>query len=75
MYIWGGHFQRKYLNDLCAFNVRECEYKPAFVERIIFNLVDLDPSKAEWNFIPYENQGPSPRSGHVSVIYENKLYM
>lgn len=25
MYIFGGHFQRKYLNDLCAFNVKECE--------------------------------------------------
>lgn len=25
MYIFGGHFQRKYLNDLCAFNVKECK--------------------------------------------------
>ncbi|KAI8088133.1 hypothetical protein BDF21DRAFT_412536 [Thamnidium elegans] len=57
MYIWGGHYQRKYLNDLCAFNVKEY------------------PAKAEWEFIAYENQGPSPRSGHVSVIHDNKLYI
>ncbi|GAA5800821.1 hypothetical protein HPULCUR_006260 [Helicostylum pulchrum] len=57
MYIWGGHYQRKYLNDLCAFNVKEY------------------PAKAEWEFIAYENQGPSPRSGHVSIIHDNKLYI
>ncbi|KAF1801005.1 hypothetical protein FB192DRAFT_1328584 [Mucor lusitanicus] len=57
MYIFGGHFQRKYLNDLCAFNVKEY------------------PAKAEWEFIRFENQGPTPRSGHISVIYDNKLYI
>ncbi|CEP12984.1 hypothetical protein [Parasitella parasitica] len=57
MYIFGGHFQRKYLGDLCAFNVRDY------------------PAKAEWDFINYENQGPAPRSGHISVIYDKKLYV
>ncbi|GAN06947.1 conserved hypothetical protein [Mucor ambiguus] len=57
MYIFGGHFQRKYLNDLCAFNVKEY------------------PAKAEWQFIRVENQGPTPRSGHISVIYDKKLYI
>ncbi|CAO0803576.1 unnamed protein product [Mucor circinelloides] len=57
MYIFGGHFQRKYLNDLCAFNVKEY------------------PAKAEWEFIRFENQGPTPRSGHISVIYDKKLYI
>ncbi|KAI7904461.1 uncharacterized protein BX663DRAFT_505114 [Cokeromyces recurvatus] len=57
MYVFGGHFQRKYLNDLYAFNVKEY------------------PSKAEWDLIMYKNQGPSPRSGHISVIYEKKLYV
>ncbi|CAO3640182.1 unnamed protein product [Mucor fragilis] len=57
MYIFGGHFQRKYLNDLCAFNVKEY------------------PAKAEWEFIRVENQGPTPRSGHISVIYDKKLYI
>ena len=57
MYVFGGHFQRKYLNDLCAFNVKEY------------------PAKAEWDFVKYENQGPTPRSGHVSVIYDKKLYI
>lgn len=75
MYIWGGHFQRKYLNDLCAFNVRECRYNIKYKNTFFFNIFYLDPSKAEWDFIPYENQGPSPRSGHVSAIYDNKLYM
>ncbi|KAI8642164.1 hypothetical protein BD408DRAFT_387626 [Parasitella parasitica] len=57
MYIFGGHFQRKYLGDLCAFNVKDY------------------PAKAEWDFLKYENQGPAPRSGHVSVIYDKKLYI
>ncbi|KAI7890421.1 uncharacterized protein EV154DRAFT_482260 [Mucor mucedo] len=57
MYIWGGHYQRKYLNDLCAFNVKEY------------------PAKADWEFISYKNQGPSARSGHVSFIHDNKLYI
>ncbi|KAI9485266.1 MAG: hypothetical protein EXX96DRAFT_475623, partial [Benjaminiella poitrasii] len=57
MYVFGGHFQRKYLNDLCAFNVNGY------------------PSKAEWDFITYKNQGPSPRSGHVAVTHDKKLYV
>lgn len=82
MYIWGGHYQRKYLNDLCAFNVKDCMnllllYHSFFFVLLLTTLfvVVVDPTKAEWEFISYENQGPSPRSGHVSVIHENKLYM
>ncbi|KAI8970301.1 hypothetical protein BDF20DRAFT_838671 [Mycotypha africana] len=57
MYIWGGHYHRKYMNDLCAFNVKDY------------------PAKAEWNFIEYKNSGPTPRSGHISIIYEGKFYV
>ncbi|KAI8067639.1 uncharacterized protein B0P05DRAFT_620692 [Gilbertella persicaria] len=57
MYVWGGHYQRKYLNDLCLFHVKEY------------------PSKAEWEFIDYQSQAPSARSGHVAVIHNHRLYI
>ncbi|OBZ85868.1 Tip elongation aberrant protein 1 [Choanephora cucurbitarum] len=57
MYVWGGHFQRRYMNDLCAFNVREY------------------PSKADWTFVAYQNQPPEPRSGHISILHHNRLYI
>ncbi|KAI8375222.1 hypothetical protein BD560DRAFT_393085 [Blakeslea trispora] len=57
LYVWGGHFQRRYMNDLCAFNVREY------------------PSKADWTFLSYQNQPPEPRSGHISILHDNKLYI
>ncbi|KAI7848366.1 hypothetical protein BDC45DRAFT_317847 [Circinella umbellata] len=33
------------------------------------------PSNPHWEFITPNGDGPSPRAGHTSVIFENKLYI
>ncbi|CEI92921.1 hypothetical protein RMCBS344292_07168 [Rhizopus microsporus] len=41
---------------------------------LIFSLKDY-PAKAEWEFVPSTGPAPSPRAGHISVVYDNKLYI
>ncbi|KAG1047224.1 hypothetical protein G6F43_010318 [Rhizopus delemar] len=43
-------------------------------EMIIFDLKEY-PSKAEWQFISQTSKAPAPRAGHISAVYENKLYI
>jgi hypothetical protein len=39
---------------------------------IHFHIVQTTP---RWEQLGYNNEGPEPRSGHISAIFENKLYM
>ncbi|KAI8992545.1 hypothetical protein BDB01DRAFT_738618 [Pilobolus umbonatus] len=32
-------------------------------------------SNARWEQIAYNNEGPEPRSGHISALYENTMYI
>ncbi|CDH55861.1 related to kel1-involved in cell fusion andmorphology [Lichtheimia corymbifera JMRC:FSU:9682] len=43
-------------------------------DMIAFNTTTY-PSNSHWEFIKPNNEGPSARAGHVSVVFDNKLYI
>ncbi|KAI8342211.1 hypothetical protein EDC96DRAFT_487126 [Choanephora cucurbitarum] len=60
MFIFGGQKEGHYFNDLYVFN---------------FDTLSTSP---RWEQIAFSNKAgdcPEPRSGHVSVIFDNKLYI
>ncbi|KAI9307903.1 hypothetical protein BJ944DRAFT_237469 [Cunninghamella echinulata] len=61
MYIWGGQHHGRYYNEVLAFNTSNYSDNP------------------HWDLIHNGNndQGPIPtgRSGHTSVVFENRLYI
>lgn len=78
MYVWGGQRAGRYLNDLIAFDMNECELYAALqrFKKAILIKMQVDPSKSQWEFIvPTTGEGPSARAGHAAVIFDNKMYM
>lgn len=74
MYVWGGQRAGRYLNDMIAFNTNTCKSVLIMLLRMILTSI-IDPSNPHWEFIQPNNEGPSARAGHVSVVFDNKLYM
>lgn len=71
LYFWGGQRAGRYLNDLFAFNASTCMYFITIWILIMYLSISIDL----WDYIPSNNDGPAGRSGHVSCVFENTLYM
>lgn len=77
MYMFGGQKEGTYFNDLFIFNSSTCKclIKQPVIIRLLKRTVYIVNSTPHWDKVIYSNECPEPRSGHVSAIFENKLYM
>ncbi|KAI8391779.1 uncharacterized protein BYT42DRAFT_208257 [Radiomyces spectabilis] len=87
MYIFGGQRGNHYFNDLYAFNTSTCKSvaRTTKITTVKYSSIELlsfgpfrtfvDPANARWECLSSGNEGPTGRSGHASVIYDNKFYI
>ncbi|POG61098.1 hypothetical protein GLOIN_2v1706619 [Rhizophagus irregularis DAOM 181602=DAOM 197198] len=75
VYIFGGQDYMNHLNDLISFDIKNFKLqkkKNKFKLSLGKGHNNVLPS---WSFIIPNNSPPPPRSGHVSCVYENKIYI
>lgn len=81
MFIFGGQKEGHYFSDLHVFNTNTCKvtlfsFRSYWITNLFLNYTVS--SKPRWEQINYNNKAgdcPKARSGHVSAIFDNKLYM
>ncbi|RIA93152.1 hypothetical protein C1645_722866, partial [Glomus cerebriforme] len=74
VYTFGGRNNEHYLNDLISFDTKNLKFqkKKSKFMKLSLNKGNQIPS---WNFIAPKNSPPPARSGHVSCVYQNKIYI
>jgi hypothetical protein len=81
-YVSGGQVDGRFMNDLWGFDLSTCELvnlcRPAgshVASRTLTGIATTVMVAPTWHVVQPANKAPSPRTGHVLVTYQDKLYM
>jgi hypothetical protein len=81
-YVSGGQVDGRFMNDLWGFDLSTCELvilcRPSsshVASRTLTGIATTVMVAPTWHVVQPANKAPSPRTGHVLVTYQDKLYM
>jgi hypothetical protein len=81
-YVSGGQVDGRFMNDLWGFDLSTCELVTLcrhagsqVASRTLTGIARTVMVAPTWHVVQPANKAPSPRTGHVLVTHQDKLYM